>query len=391
MFISICEKHGLVDVWRHHNPDKRQFTWMRCNPNQGARLEMFFVSDHLSNFCFETEILPGYRTDHNIISTSMQVGEAVRGPGLWKFNESLLDDDQYVRVVERCIEQTIEQYAIPVYTKSFLLNPCNYMDIAFQIRDDLFYETLLMMIRGETVKFAKQKAKRIRESEKRLEEQTKNAHLQHCEHKTERSASSLQNFKNDLENLRKPYIAGLIVRSRTKWHEEGERSSKYFLSLEKRNALRKSVTILKVEDHILTRTSSILEAFTNNSSGKYNKQHMMPPFADVFIDRNVSVTLNEHERNAFESPLTYDELINRSSATYKERQSARFKRLYVNFLQIFLEKIQTVFIQSIQHVQWIKKDDILPQGRYHHDDTEGWKATRKHKSVAPYYATEHWF
>ena len=118
----------------------------------------------------------------------------------------ILDDDQYVRVVERCIEQTIEQYAIPVYTKSFLLNPCSYMNIAFQIRDDLGM-TLLMMIRGETVKFAEQKAKRIRESEKRLEEQIKNAHLQHCEQKTERSASSLQNFKNELENLRKPYIA----------------------------------------------------------------------------------------------------------------------------------------------------------------------------------------
>ena len=47
----------------------------------------------------------GYRTDHSIILLEMQVGDLTRGPGLWKFNESLLDDEEYVAIVEQCIEQ----------------------------------------------------------------------------------------------------------------------------------------------------------------------------------------------------------------------------------------------------------------------------------------------
>ena len=41
-FISICEKHSLIDLWRRYNGDEKQITWMRSNPSQGARLDMFF-------------------------------------------------------------------------------------------------------------------------------------------------------------------------------------------------------------------------------------------------------------------------------------------------------------------------------------------------------------
>ena len=43
---------------------------------------------------------------------------------------------------------------------------------------------------------------------------------------------------------------------------------KKFLGLEKRNAMRKNVTSLKIGDHIYTRTPSILANFTENLSEK---------------------------------------------------------------------------------------------------------------------------
>ena len=257
-FASICDKYNLLDIWRMRNVEKEQYTWMRNTPRQGARLDMFFISEHLSSLCFDTKIYPGYRTDHSIISISMCVGESERGPGLWKFNESLLSDEHYIATIDRCIERTIEQYALPIYSPSFLFDPCNYKDINFQIKDDLFYETLLMMIRGETIKFSKQKAKRTKTKERELVTQIENAHAQYCETKSEECAVRLRSFKDELESMRKSQIDGVIVRSRTTWHEEGERSSKFFLGLEKRNALRKSATLIKVGDQIVTRTNSIL-------------------------------------------------------------------------------------------------------------------------------------
>ena len=41
--------------------------------------------------------------------------------------------------------------------------------------------------------------------------------------------------KNELENLYNYITEGIILRSKVNWYEYGEKSSKYFLSLEKRN------------------------------------------------------------------------------------------------------------------------------------------------------------
>ena len=172
----------------------------------------------------------------------------------------------------------------------------------------MFYDTLLMMIRGESVKFSKQKVKQEKEKERELTANIEQAQSEHFVTKTEESASRPQQYKEQLENLRKPRIAGLIIRSRTQWHEEGERSTKFFLGLEKRNALKKSIGVIKTNEQILTGTNSILKAFTDNLNNKYNRRHMMPQFSEQFIKSNVITLLNEQESNALDSPITYEEL-----------------------------------------------------------------------------------
>ena len=158
-FSDVCTKHNLVDVWRFKNQNKQQFTWHTSDFSKGSRLDMFFVSEHLTNVCSELKIVPGYKTDHNIISMNFQVSISQRGSGLWKFNESLLNDDDYINKVHEVINKTVTEYALPVYNETFLQDVKNYHNIEFQVNVGLFYETLLMMIRGETVKYSKRKAR----------------------------------------------------------------------------------------------------------------------------------------------------------------------------------------------------------------------------------------
>ena len=56
-----------------------------------------------------------------------------------------------------------------------------------------------------------------------------------------RSKKILDECKADLENSYEERANGLIVRARARWHEYGEKSTKYFLSLEKRNYTRKHI------------------------------------------------------------------------------------------------------------------------------------------------------
>ena len=197
------------------------------------------------------EIIPGYRTDHNAVVTLSLQGKQKRGFGIWKFNISHLNDDAYIKAVKTCITQTLKQYAVPVYDNNAYNDHNNYESIQLVISDCLFYETLIMMIRGETVKYSKQKARRTRMSEVSLETKIAEAEDKLIRSGQQNDANELDRLKNELEEIRRPMIDGLITRSRVSWHEQGKRSSKYFLSLEKRNSRRKSTQYIKDGENII--------------------------------------------------------------------------------------------------------------------------------------------
>lgn len=46
---------------------------------------------------------------------------------------------------------------------------------------------------------------------------------------------------------------GMLLRSKTLWYDQGERSSKYFFALEKNNAQKKKIITLRTENGLLTR------------------------------------------------------------------------------------------------------------------------------------------
>ena len=51
--------------------------------------------------------------------------------------------------------------------------------------------------------------------------------------------------QSDLQSEREAENIGSIIRSRARWYEEGEKSTRYFLNLEKRNFYSKLIPSLK--------------------------------------------------------------------------------------------------------------------------------------------------
>ena len=57
---------------------------------------MFLISDCIVNKVIESKIQPSICTDHSLISITLEVSNVKRGPGVWKFNDSLLEDKDFV-------------------------------------------------------------------------------------------------------------------------------------------------------------------------------------------------------------------------------------------------------------------------------------------------------
>ena len=63
------------------------------------------------------------------------------------------------------------------------------------------------------------------------------------------------------------------MRARARWHEHGEKSNKYFLSLEKRNHIRKHVRKLNLSVVITYNPYKILESGKNFYKDLYTSKH----------------------------------------------------------------------------------------------------------------------
>ena len=115
----------------------------------------------LINQCY---IKAGYQSDHSIVFLEIVENKFQIGKGIWKFNNSLLKNKDYLDLINRIIDEEIINYALPIYNVNFLKE--NYKNISFTIDDDLFLELLFLRIRGETIKFSSFLRRKDRQIEK---------------------------------------------------------------------------------------------------------------------------------------------------------------------------------------------------------------------------------
>ena len=83
----------------------------------------------------------------------------------------------------------------------------------------------------------------------------------------------------NLERFYDKKTEGIIVRSRARWHDHGEKSTKYFLNLEKRNHMRKHIRKLSLCEVITSDHKQILKSasdyFEKLYSTKSNLSQLM--------------------------------------------------------------------------------------------------------------------
>ena len=106
---------------------------------------------------------------------------------------------------------------------------------------------------------------------------------------------------------------GAILRSKARWHEHGERNTRYFFNLEKRNHIRKTVTKLKIGDNKYVNDQfAILEEEKRFYESLYKSQNidndtfLESPF---FKPQNIT-PLTQEEMESCEGLLSEDECLN---------------------------------------------------------------------------------
>ena len=82
----------------------------------------------------ERNILTSYKSDHSPIKLCLKLNELKHGKGLWKFNNSLLCDIDYLETINQIIKKITRDHTIPVYNIENLENIPN-EEIQFTVND----------------------------------------------------------------------------------------------------------------------------------------------------------------------------------------------------------------------------------------------------------------
>ena len=85
-----------------------------------CRLDNFLISKQLKDHTKEYKILPNIYSDHSAVALSVSFNESElpRGPGFWKFDNSLLSDTKYVELLTFKYREIIKM-EIPAFTTAF--------------------------------------------------------------------------------------------------------------------------------------------------------------------------------------------------------------------------------------------------------------------------------
>ena len=133
-----------------------------------------------------------------------------------------------------------------------------------------------------------------------------------CLISTEAEECILQEYnkcKQDLEEISNYITEGIILRSKTDWYELGEKSTKYFLDLEKRNKARSHIrTILNESSSEITDSKAILSELKSFYSYLYEQRSTKTKADCLHYISNFSVPkLSEEDRTICEDKLSKKE------------------------------------------------------------------------------------
>ena len=285
------EELGLQDIYRKLHPNTKSFTYETKNLKLKSRIDFFLVSNSIVSEVKRAEIRSSIAPDHKAIFLGIEVRSSLeRGPGSWKFNNTLLDDEKYKELIRFIYPQIREKYK-DVESKQLL------------------WELIKMEIRAKTIKFSKSKRSEFKKRELTLQTELEELDRKICNRSTNMDLDqdvlkAYDAAKGELKEIYDLRGKEAIFRSRAKWIEEGEKPTKYFFNLEERNYEKKTILQEKLEN-----------GETTSDLNKVNKE-IERFFSNMFTTKLAGIPLVQQKRSfnslveGLELPkLTYEEQV----------------------------------------------------------------------------------
>ena len=218
-------------------------------------------------------------------------------------------------------------------------------DLQFVISDQLFLDTLLMEIRGESISYGSFKNKERNNRENNLRNQ-----ISELESSTEdNNIEQLEILKTELCDIRHDKLKGSMIRSKAQYIDQGEKPTKYFCGSEKHNHTSKIIGQIEKEDGsiIVNQTDTLKETENYYKKLYENKDDLLDNVDLKEYMKDIDMTkLTDQESEKLEGLLTYREI---SEVLFNIKPDKRpgITGFTAEFVKDFWKQIEHFVLRSI--------------------------------------------
>lgn len=285
---------NMEDAWVKSQQVGNRYTFFDKKNKCKSRLDYVLLTKQLNMklVCFKT--VKPIKGDHMALAIDLKPLDCKRGPGYWKLNNQLLNDTEYINNIQKVVVDTVNEFkSVNSYR--------------------LLWEIVKIKIKEFSIKYAV-----CRKKNEILEEQKVQNQLDDICHKIDKTECDEQllylykqkvELESKLNHMYSEKAKGIQVRSRAKWIQEGERSTKYFMRLEsQRQSLNVINEVQKSNGNITTNSEEILEEISSFYSELYCSKQNSNHNVSEFIMNVETPTLSHVSKEMCDVNITMGEL-----------------------------------------------------------------------------------
>ena len=320
----------LVDVWRELHPGEKDFTYARYNPFIARRLDYIFMNNELLPLVTSAKHIYVSGPDHKMVNCILDSEASERGPSYWKLNTSILEDENYLRFMNREIEE---------FKATCFSDPVDRL------------ESLKIMVKSTTIDFCINKKKEETRYINRLEKELADLNVKI---NNDSSNADLTNrmfhIEKELEIFEMNKARGARKRAKIEEIEKGEKNTAYFLGVEKSRGFHNCISKLNVDSQDIEEQSSILAELTKHFQKISKKDDglisdNLEGIQEFLKDSPIN-ELSEQDKYNLERQITMEE-IGKALFQLNNDSSPGLDGIPANWYKVFYSKIKVILFQAL--------------------------------------------
>ncbi|CDH54787.1 hypothetical protein RO3G_11686 [Lichtheimia corymbifera JMRC:FSU:9682] len=231
-------------------------------------------------------------TDHEMLTMDLRVHDMDTGPGCWRFNPVLLDDEPQFDLL---LQSTVNGYFDQLDEDLCEVDP------------QMCWDNLKAVLKETAIDYSFRQSLTIKQQLRTLQRR-RHGILQQHGHRDPR----LPPLEKEIDTIQERITKQLLLRSAIRWHESGERNNKYFFNVLKQR--QAATTIHHLRDpqtrELFTTMGDIMQHARHFYMDIYSPTEIDQPAVDHLLSSiPSSVRVTEAQGNHLIRPFTLDELV----------------------------------------------------------------------------------